>query len=193
MHIHQVVAAVAGPDTLDNALSKHGATAEPVREKATCFLVPDVADPGQRVLLNVGLCGGGVVLSLQALATGKGPMVAYERASAVRRKVWFSEAFQATHPGLLHTFLVRLADATAGPVRWGIISQRDEFIRQLRKNRRGGLAFVALVAKTEVDDQDLRGAKRFTASETAGFVVVLRKHRQRCGANFAVHGDGDVG
>ncbi len=114
-------------------------------------------------------------------------MVAYERASAVRRKVWFSEAFQATHAGLLHTFLVRLADAAAGPVRWVIISDRDEFIRQLRKNRRGGLAFVALVAKTEVDDQDLRGAKRLTASEIAGFVAVLRKHR-RWGANFAALG-----
>ncbi len=101
------------------------------------------------MLLNVGLCGG-VVLSLQALATGKGPMVAYERALAVRRKVWFSEAFHAIHPGLMHTFLARLADVAAGPVRWGIISQRDEFIRQLRRNRRGGLAFVALVAKTEV-------------------------------------------
>ena len=71
-HVDCAVRAKASRAALDRALDAVGATAEPDRETADAFLVPNVAQPGQRVLLNAGLAGG-IVLSLPSLITGVGP------------------------------------------------------------------------------------------------------------------------
>ena len=109
---------------LDRALDAVGATAEPARETADAFLVPNVTQPGQRVLLNAGLAGG-IVLSLPSLITGVGPRVSYRRALETRRVVWFSETFQHSHPALMTIFLARLAEARRNL--WAIVPDREDF------------------------------------------------------------------
>ena len=99
---------------LDGVLDAVGATAEPVRQTADAFVVPNVTQPGQRALLNAGLAGG-IVLSLPSLVTGVGPRVSYCRALETRRIVWFSETFQHYHPGLMAIFLARLAEKNRTP------------------------------------------------------------------------------
>ena len=68
----RLVAAVLGASALESVLADNAASAEPVREKAQCFLVPDLSSPGQRVLLNAGLSGG-TLLSPCLLYTSPSP------------------------------------------------------------------------------------------------------------------------
>ena len=163
----KIVAVVSGSHALDAALENLGASAEPVREKAQCFVLPDLSSPGQRVLLNVGLSGG-TLLSLTCLAAaGSGPFVTYERALAVRRKVWFSDEFKAAHPTLVNIFLVRLADVAAGPIRWQVIPERADFARLATTNKRGPTGLLAFVSKQEAKHAaDLQRTTRLTAGES---------------------------
>jgi len=172
----RLVARVLGAGALDRALADNAASAEPVREKAQCFLVPDLSSPGQRVLLNAGLSGG-TLLSPTCISVGAGPFVTYQRALTSRRKVWFSDAFKATHATLMHIFLVRLADVAAGPVRWVVIAERGEFARLARTNRRGPTTLLAFVAKHEVADADLRDAKRLIAGELLRFLAIIDRNK----------------
>ncbi len=171
----RLVAAVLGAGALDRTLADNAASAEPVREKAQCFLVPDLSSPGQRVLLNAGLSGG-TLLSPKCVSVGAGPFVTYQRALAVRRKVWFSDAFKATHATLMNVFLVRLADVAAGPVRWAVIADRGEFARLAHRNRRGPTALLAFIAKDEVADVDLRNTKRLVAGELLRFLAHIDRN-----------------
>ena len=128
-----VVRAVASRAALDGALDAVGATAEPARETADAFLVPNVTQPGQRVLLNAGLAGG-IVLSLPSLITGVGPRVSYRRALQTRRVVWFSDTFQHSHPALMTIFLARLAEARRN--RWQVEPEREVFLERVRRSPR---------------------------------------------------------
>ena len=121
--------------------------------------MPNVAQPGQRVLLNAGLAGG-IVLSLPSLITGVGPRVSYRRALETRLVVWFSETFQHSHPALMTIFLARLAEARRN--RWTVVPEREDFLDRVRHNSRKTL-FVGFVAKRELGDDALQGAKLLTA------------------------------
>ena len=138
-------------------------------KKATVFLVPDVGEPGQRALLNVGLAGGSL-MSLQCLVSGFGPRVAYKRALKSRRTVWFSDEFQHAHPTLMNMCVTRLA---AEPHQWRIISERERFLERvlaLNQHRKTCLGFVG---KGEVGDVALQRAKLLTANQAVQFLAVV--------------------
>ncbi len=166
-----VVRAVASRAVLDGALDAVGATAEPARETADAFLVPNVTQPGQRVLLNAGLVGG-IVLSLPSLITGVGPRVSYRRALETRRVVWFSETFQHSHPALMTIFLARLAEARRNL--WTVVPEREDFLDRVRRNARKTI-FLGFVAKRELGDDALQGAKLLTAETLVPFLATFAR------------------
>ena len=166
-----VVRAVASRAALDGALDAVGATAELAQETAGAFLVPNVTQPGRRVLLNAGLAGG-IVLSLPSLITGVGPRVSYRRALETRRVVWFSETFQHSHPALMTTFLARLAEARRN--RWTVVPEREDFLDRVRRNARKTI-FLGFVAKRELGDDALQGAKLLTAETLVPFLATFAR------------------
>ena len=170
VHVDSAVArAVGRRAALDEALGAVGAAAEPARETADAFLVPDVARPGQRVLLNAGLAGG-IVLSLPSLITGVGPRVSYRRALETRRVVWFSDAFQHSHPTLMGIFWARLAGARQN--RWAVVPGLEDFCDRARRNARKRM-FLGFVTKREVGDHALRVATVLTSETLLPFLATV--------------------
>ena len=107
VHVDSVVSSVVPGSVLDGALASFSAEYEPVRERADVFLVLDVTQPGQRVLLNACLAGL-TLMSLQCLlpSNGVGPRVTYKRAVKTRRVVWFSPEFMIRQGSLMDIFSV---------------------------------------------------------------------------------------
>ena len=106
----------------------------------------------------------------------EGPVLTYARALRTRRIVWFSEAFQASHPNLMNIVHVR---RTATGVKWKIIADRSEFVEVLNKRRdagRGSTETLAFVASPEASAVELGQAKRLTAASAPNFLAVLRRN-----------------
>ncbi len=72
LFIDRCAAATIAPNRLDDRLNELGAAAEPVSEKADCFIVSHVTNLGQRVLWNICL-----LVKLRCRCSGTGPVVAY--------------------------------------------------------------------------------------------------------------------
>ena len=179
VHVDSAVArAVGRRAALDEALGAVGAAAEPARETADAFLVPDVARPGQRVLLSAGLAGG-IVLSLPSLITGVGPRVSYRRALETRRVVWFSETFQHSHPALMAIFRARLAEARQN--RWAVAPEREDFCDRARRNARK-IMFLGFAAKREVGGYALRVATVLTSETLMPFLTTVARLRSSTAA-----------
>ena len=169
VHVDSAVRGKASHAALDRALDAVGATAEPDRATADAFLVPNVAQPGQRVLVNAGLAGG-IVLSRSSLITGVGPRVSYRRALETRRAVWFSEAFQHSHPALMAIFWARLAEARQN--RWAVAPGLEDFCDRARRNARKRM-FLGFVTKREVGDHALRVATVLTSETMLPFLATV--------------------
>ena len=121
--------------------------------------------------MNAGLAGG-IVLSLSSLITGVGPRVSYRRALDTRRVVWFSEEFQHSHPVLMTIFLARMAEARRN--RWTVVAERENFLDRLRRNKRKS-EFLRFVAKRELGDDALQGAKLLTAEALVPFLATVAR------------------
>ena len=181
VHIDRPVVVAAGAAVLDGVLAELNATAEPMREHAHCFLMADVSSPGQRTLLNAALIGGSLV-SLTCFATGSGPFVTYERALAVRRRVYFSAAFKATHAVLYHIMMVRAEDRSGLPVRWNVIAERDDFVAIARRTRAGDKAsVVAFLTQDETNEPEYEQATRLTANTMTSFLAKVNKAKTSMG------------
>ncbi len=169
--------AVMDAVAIDNRLVQFGAVAEPLRESADCFVVRDVTAPGQRILWNTMLRGG-VLASIAFFVTGRGPTVRYKSAIKSRRKVWFSETFNATHPILRNICLTHLAAHNAA---WAVCANRDAFLATRRPRAHPAAGTLAFVTEGETGDPELAFAKRLTASSAPAFLAVVHREDSHTG------------
>ena len=176
VHVDKVVSNLVSRSVLDGALASFGAEYEQVREKADVFLVPDVTQPGQRVLLNAVLAGLTLV-SLQCLLSGIGPQVTYKRALRTRRIVWFSPQFMFRHESLIGIFLARLA----APNDWRVVSEQESFLESVgRRPQLHHFAFVVL--RTEIGEIEAhRNLKLLTAGKALELLAVVDRNLSAIG------------
>ena len=70
------------------------------------FVVPDLGEPPQEVLLNAVLVGGAICLD-SFLETGKGACRAFKPALETQRIVWMTDAFVAANRGFAQIVVSR--------------------------------------------------------------------------------------
>ena len=93
--------AVLGGDAVNSRLRTLRAVRVSDRHEADVFLLQDVTSPGQRVMWNA-MIGGLSLISIPFFLGQKGPMVSYQAAGLLHKKVWLSGAFIDCHPCLGH-------------------------------------------------------------------------------------------
>lgn len=115
------------------------------RLQAAAFLIEDFE--GNMRARWIAALNGGRLLSKSFVEDGSGPCVIYKRATSYMRCVWMSDAFQASHAELAH--IVKAACNAAGS-KWRLLQERDDFLRQVRRNRSGPQYISALANKAEL-------------------------------------------
>jgi len=162
---------------LDGRLEELGASAEPSRERAEVFVVPDVTQPGQRVLWNAALAGL-LVVSLPYFIDGQGPVLAYQCALRLRRTVWISEDFRTAHPSIIAIIVARLASASRG-AQWTVAQDLQHFQRAVDRctqQRRSLTEVPAFVTHDEYARGEVAlGGKRLTSEAALGFLAKLHR------------------
>ena len=140
------------------------------RSIADVFVVRDMASIGKGIQWCVAL-NGGVVASLQYAKSGgaSGPATAYKKATALRRWLWLSPAFAASHAELAR--VIDVACRRKGGA-WTRMAAKDAFLkRATASNSKAKNQCLALVNKDEVCAGDLPGCRKvFT---TPKFLVYI--------------------
>ena len=120
---------------------------------ADVFVVPDVANIGQRISWYAGLNGCAVtVKDTICHAKTHGVVKVFNKATATKRVVWMSDNFIASH-AIIAT-IVNSAAVKAGS-KWVMVGSREDFVRRARAlARKAPTQALALINKSEMADED---------------------------------------
>lgn len=149
MFLDKCVVEAMSPTTMASVRDiarRHRMTIVTDRLTATLFLVADPAALGPLTALSVALRGGRVAELGFLLRGGRGASIVHKPALHMKRAVWVSPAFSASHP--VFSDLVRNAVAGFGHAcKWTLLGTRHDFVSLARK--RTGMAVLALVTQAE--------------------------------------------
>ncbi len=95
-----------------------------VREPTDIAIARDPAVPGNDIAFTMKLRGGIICVPEVALGTRSGPVIAYERAVAVQRKVWVSDQFRTAN-ATFYELLVSIAGEDTS--KWVLLDSPHEF------------------------------------------------------------------
>ena len=113
-------------DISDVALGPSGLVRCTDPSVADTFVVPDLSTVGQRILLRAGLNGSTIAPVETIISAGqRGPATVFKRATSIKRVVWMSDNFIASHPNL--AAIVHDAVARRGS-KWVMSGSRAEFV-----------------------------------------------------------------
>jgi hypothetical protein len=118
--------------------------------RARVFVVKDVAAPPRLVGFAASLVGG-IIVSTTYCVTPPGPVLRYDRALRLNRRVWISEGVQDASPtsvNLVQKSVVAAKSDMQG-TRWHVIDRADFSQRAERAGHRRNSELVALVTSAE--------------------------------------------
>ena len=87
------------PGDVGRAILEKGYVEVTTRVLADTFVVPDPGSPGVRVVIAAALRGAEVASPTHIFGR-RGPVIAYERALGIPRKLYLTDAFREKHPGI---------------------------------------------------------------------------------------------
>ena len=169
---------------LGKALVDHKCRRVDEEWKATLFIMenPDQRNTAtsRRIKWAAALMGRPVCAPRVFIEQHVGPILTYKCALDVKRCLWVSENFQATHPCLL--YLIVSIFHHYGMHNWKLIPSIDEYLMLKLKHAKDAMV-IALVTKTESDDDQAAGATRHVYSpfRLLGFITNLDRTHSSIG------------
>ena len=120
---------------------------------ADVIVVPSLAKLGQRISWHAGLNGSIVTVKDTVCHVKKhGAVTVFNRATAIKRLVWMSDAFVASHATI--ATIIDAAAAKAGS-KWVMQPSREEFLRRATAlRRRTPTQALAFINKAEKSDEE---------------------------------------
>ena len=142
--IEESVDAVLSAEEVRSRLKALRAERISSRDDADVFLLRDVTRPSQRVMWNAML-GGLALISIPFFRGQAGPMVRYQAAVSLPRKVWFSDKFIEHHTALSLTICKRMEPSH---FKWVIVN--DVEFATIAANPRRRRSLILLVCSSDV-------------------------------------------